>query len=641
MKKFLVIPSILVSTSLAFSQSVGINSTGANPDASAMLDISSSSQGVLVPRVALTATNAAGPVTGPATSLLVYNTATAGAAPNNVTPGFYYWDGSAWVRFSEDGDNWKLDGNTGTTASASAIGVAANNNFIGTTDATDYVFATNGLERMRLKTDNTTTARLGIGTAFTSNLNSGSTPSLIHLHDWGTTANDYPIVQLSTANTASGRTVGIMNFAATGTLNEKRIATIESYLTAASGTNGSGDLRFFTNNNNTLQEKFRLGPTEAVVNEQSIDYDFRVESNGNANMFFVDAANDRVSVASANNAVEFNVTGESYFSDDIWLRDGAVNAGDFLVRIYDSSDDGVIDVYENNAMNHRIHGNGTTIFNDQGLAIDLLMEGDTDADLFFLDASADRIGISNTTPDGILSVEGSFAPAVGNDGVLTGVNANTSGIGVNGAGQGQTMSGLAAGSGAAFTGNATASTHFWNTAGAGEGCYISESFGGVWRVGHWTGGGYRKILGTGSVSTVVEDTVGNKVIMNCPEAPENLFMDYGMGQLVNGFAHIKIDPILAKNIIVDEAHPMKVFIQLEGDCNGVFVSSKNADGFDVKELQNGTSNVSFSYSIVATRGDEIHHSRDGQVRIAKYDGRWEEAAPEREIYNPLLPVKVE
>jgi hypothetical protein len=61
-----------------------------------MLDIKSADKGLLIPRVALTNTNSASPITSPATSLLVYNTATTG----DVTPGYYYWDGSKWVRFA-------------------------------------------------------------------------------------------------------------------------------------------------------------------------------------------------------------------------------------------------------------------------------------------------------------------------------------------------------------------------------------------------------------------------------------------------------------------------------------------------------------------------------------------------------------
>ena len=34
---------------------------------------------------------------------------------------------------------------------------------------------------------------------------------------------------------------------------------------------------------------------------------------------------------------------------------------------------------------------------------------------------------------------------------------------------------------------------------------------------------------------------------------------------------ITLDPLLVRNIYVDEKHPLKVFIQLEGDCKGIFV----------------------------------------------------------------------
>ena len=86
------------------AQKVGI-SADANftPDASAMLHVSSTTKGLLIPNVALTATNSAGPISSPATSLMVYNTATAGTAPYNVTPGFYYYNGSAWVAVSGPG----------------------------------------------------------------------------------------------------------------------------------------------------------------------------------------------------------------------------------------------------------------------------------------------------------------------------------------------------------------------------------------------------------------------------------------------------------------------------------------------------------------------------------------------------------
>lgn len=124
-------------------QGVGINATGANPDASAKLDIVSTTKGFLIPRVALTATNAVGPITTPATSLLVYNTATASSGATVVTPGFYYWDGSKWVRFQDvvATDDWHLLGNSGTVDGT---------NFVGTTDNIAFNFKVNNQRSGRI-----------------------------------------------------------------------------------------------------------------------------------------------------------------------------------------------------------------------------------------------------------------------------------------------------------------------------------------------------------------------------------------------------------------------------------------------------------------------------------------------------------
>ena len=51
---------------------------------------------------------------------------------------------------------------------------------------------------------------------------------------------------------------------------------------------------------------------------------------------------------------------------------------------------------------------GANIWNDAGLDVDQRMEGDTDVNLFFLDASTDRIGIGTATPTTKLQVNGSF-----------------------------------------------------------------------------------------------------------------------------------------------------------------------------------------------------------------------------------------
>jgi hypothetical protein len=101
----------------------GIGTT--TPSPSAKLEVASSNQGFLPPRIALTATNAASPVTSPATGLLVYNTATTGTPPNNVAPGYYYWNGSAWVAVLSTINTSSISGN-GTTTTLTNFGAEVN-----------------------------------------------------------------------------------------------------------------------------------------------------------------------------------------------------------------------------------------------------------------------------------------------------------------------------------------------------------------------------------------------------------------------------------------------------------------------------------------------------------------------------------
>ncbi|MBN2820685.1 MAG: hypothetical protein JXP36_17055, partial [Bacteroidales bacterium] len=75
--------------SATFAQNVGINSNGSTPDASAMLDVSSTSKGLLAPRMTA---EQRGAISSPATGLLVYQT--------DGETGYYHYNGSAWVTSS-------------------------------------------------------------------------------------------------------------------------------------------------------------------------------------------------------------------------------------------------------------------------------------------------------------------------------------------------------------------------------------------------------------------------------------------------------------------------------------------------------------------------------------------------------------
>lgn len=92
MKKQILIPIVMsailsLNPTISKAQGMAVNTTGVAADASAMMDIASNSQGILVPRMDSTHRATIG---APATGLMVYQT-------NGVTPGFYFYNGSAWA----------------------------------------------------------------------------------------------------------------------------------------------------------------------------------------------------------------------------------------------------------------------------------------------------------------------------------------------------------------------------------------------------------------------------------------------------------------------------------------------------------------------------------------------------------------
>ncbi len=120
-------------------------------------EINSTTNGFIPPQVALTSTSTSAPVVNPQTAgapiagTEIYNTATAGSGGTAVTPGYYFWDGSLWVRLlTANTSGWSLLGNSGTSEFT---------NFIGTTDDNPLVVKTNGSEKMRI----TETGELAIG----------------------------------------------------------------------------------------------------------------------------------------------------------------------------------------------------------------------------------------------------------------------------------------------------------------------------------------------------------------------------------------------------------------------------------------------------------------------------------------------
>lgn len=86
------------------------------PNSNAILELESASKGFLLPRIVLDQTLLASPLTAHVAGMIVYNTATT----NDVTPGYYYNDGSQWVKATGStaagAEPWNVQGSS-TSAS--------------------------------------------------------------------------------------------------------------------------------------------------------------------------------------------------------------------------------------------------------------------------------------------------------------------------------------------------------------------------------------------------------------------------------------------------------------------------------------------------------------------------------------------
>ncbi|MBS1607429.1 MAG: tail fiber domain-containing protein [Bacteroidetes bacterium] len=125
MKKMLLAALASLFSFVLYAQNVGINADGSSPDESAMLDVKSTSKGLLIPRMTQSQRDL---ISSPSTGLMIYQT--------DGTAGFYFFNGTAWTIVGGSNNVWKVNGNAGTDP---------NINFVGTTDNQPLTFKVNNL----------------------------------------------------------------------------------------------------------------------------------------------------------------------------------------------------------------------------------------------------------------------------------------------------------------------------------------------------------------------------------------------------------------------------------------------------------------------------------------------------------------
>ena len=170
MKRTLFITALLSGLFLGLQAQVTIGSND-QPNSDALLDMKnktdgSADKGLLLPRVALSATTSASPLSQHVKGMAVYNTANVG----DVTAGYYYNDGTKWVRLADVTSipsAWLVGGNTNGALKT-----------IGTNDAYDLPVTVNSNEAMRAIWDGTNNVtRVAVGTPTAATVASSSSGS--------------------------------------------------------------------------------------------------------------------------------------------------------------------------------------------------------------------------------------------------------------------------------------------------------------------------------------------------------------------------------------------------------------------------------------------------------------------------------
>ncbi len=575
-------------TTLFSNAQVGIGTT----TPTAALDIASTTDGLLVPRVALANTTTA-TITTPTKSELVYNTATAG----DVTPGYYYWEttptvaSDRWVRLMTTSANndWSITGNTGTTAGT---------NYVGTTDAQDLRFKTQGTDRLNISNTNGQLQSYYIGAA--------ATPTF----SWNADPNT-GIFKPATDN------LGI-------------------------STNGVESLRVRENSNVTI------GATYASANAAPTN-GLRVEGSTVIGKASGEDSRDMFSAHSSATAFQ-NITGYPNSTKKRGISGYADDSGIGVFGFSNRTGYGVVGLTQPSVISSFVQtGEGVLGQADGATGVTTIpigVHGIIDETVSGLTTATPVLGENNnitkgtglsggaynTSSKSLSGVYGNFATrsssadafqfGVVGDILLLGVGAQpdaTGGVlGTNAAGDFGIL-GYVSKNGTNYSVYAgDANTDYGNGNGRISNTGIANNKIGLGINGGFMGG-YVKGSQYGLVSKGEEfgmyvqgNTITNQPIVQLTEtnnsqktvsytatSTEVDVTTRGVGKLSNGESYITFKDAFKNLVSNNEA--VNITITPTGETNGVYVSRVTKDGFFVKENLKGTSNASFNWTAIGTR----------------------------------------
>ncbi len=222
-KHILVIVSFGIFPFLVPAQNIGINTTGASADASAILDLNtgnSGNMGFLAPQAALQSTTDVATIPTPATGLIVYNTNAGMTLGSGI--GYYYYSGTQWNYFMSSG---------APSGTVSSVGLIGPGGIFGITNTNGNPITSTGSFGI------TTTGTSGGIPYFNSNSTLASSALLTHYGIiYGGGAGGAPV---STAALTNGQLL----------IGSTGLAPVPANITAGSGisvTNGAGSISIAT-----------------------------------------------------------------------------------------------------------------------------------------------------------------------------------------------------------------------------------------------------------------------------------------------------------------------------------------------------------------------------------------------------------
>jgi len=183
--------------------------------------------------------------------------------------------------------------------------------------------------------------------------------------------------------------------------------------THASGWDTTISLGTASNHTDSYRDELIINKNYVVINEDSNDMDFRVESDSNANMFFVDAGNNRVAVGTATPDVPFHVS--SSLTDIVKLTTESTTVGPNLLFANTDGTLARLASAETNTLRIETGTSNTEIarfveasgavFNEDGNDLDFRVESNDNTHMLFVDAGNNRVGVgSMSTPEYTLDV---------------------------------------------------------------------------------------------------------------------------------------------------------------------------------------------------------------------------------------------